>query len=114
MIASADIERARAVRLEDEIVSRGLKLRRAGTELIGPCPVCNKGTDRFSINVRKQIWNCRKCGVGGDVIKLVQHLDGCDFAAAIATLAGNTIRPAPRPKPAPAQRDERRRRAAPA
>jgi phage/plasmid primase-like uncharacterized protein len=104
MIDAGDIARARAVRLEDEIVRRGLKLKRAGTELIGPCAVCG-GVDRFGVNVRKQIWNCRHCGTGGDVIKLVEHLDGCDFTTAIATLAGDTARAAP--KPAPTRRDER-------
>jgi phage/plasmid primase-like uncharacterized protein len=105
MISADAIARARAVRLEDEIARRGLKLRRTGAELIGPCPVCG-GTDRFSINVRKKIFNCRGCGTGGDIIKLVEHLDGCDFAAAIATLAGNTARATPQYKPAPAQRDD--------
>ena len=106
MISAADIERARSVLLEDEVIRRGLKLKRAGSELIGPCGVCG-GTDRFSVHVKKQVWNCRGCAVGGDVIKLVQHLDGCDFAAAIETLAGDTIRPAPRAKPVPVRHDDR-------
>jgi phage/plasmid primase-like uncharacterized protein len=99
------ISRARAVRLEDEIAHRGIKLKRAGVELFGPCPVCG-GRDRFAINVRKQIWNCRQCSVGGDVIKLVQHLDGGEFATAIATLAGNTVRATPKPVPT-TRRDDR-------
>jgi hypothetical protein len=45
------------------------------------------GTDRFSINTRKQVFNCRGFG-GGDVIAMVQHLDGCTFAEAVRTLAG--------------------------
>jgi len=49
----------------------------------GPCPVC-EGTDRFSINTRKQVWNCRGCR-GGKVISLVQHLDGCTFPDAVST-----------------------------
>ena len=52
----------------------------------GPCPKCG-GTDRFAINTSKQIWNCRGCQRGGDVISLVQHLDGCAFDAAVATLS---------------------------
>ena len=50
-------------------------------------PVCG-GDDRFAINTAKGVWNCRQCGVGGDVIKLVQHLDGVDFIAACTTLTG--------------------------
>jgi phage/plasmid primase-like uncharacterized protein len=52
--------------------------------------VCG-GTDRFSINVKKQVWNCRGCGLGGDVIALVKHLDGAGFVTAVETLAGERI-----------------------
>jgi phage/plasmid primase-like uncharacterized protein len=104
MISSDHISLARAGRLEDELAHRGIKLRRSGAEMVGPCPVCG-GRDRFSINVRKQIFNCRGCGTGGDVIRFIQHIDGCDFATAISTLVGNTARPAA--QPAPARRDER-------
>jgi predicted P-loop ATPase len=80
------IAKARAVKIEDELARRGFKLR--GTiERSGPCPVCG-GDDRFSINTKKQIFNCRGCGKGGDVIALAQFLDGGDFTAACATLAG--------------------------
>ena len=52
------IERARAVSIEAEIAHRGYQLKRQGKELVGPCPRCG-GTDRFSIHVTKQCWNCR-------------------------------------------------------
>jgi putative DNA primase/helicase len=104
MISTADIERARNVRLEDEIAHRGIKLRRVGPELIGGCPLCG-GTDRFAIHTKKQIWVCRGCSIGGDVIKFTQHFDGCDFATAIETLAGDTVRATPQAKPSPARRD---------
>jgi phage/plasmid primase-like uncharacterized protein len=80
------IAQARAVRIEDEIGGRGIKLNGRGPERCGPCPKCG-GTDRFAINASKQIWNCRGCQRGGDVISLVQHLDGCTFDAAVATLS---------------------------
>jgi DNA primase len=75
MIPTTEIERARAIRVEDEVARRGIALKRAGAEQFGPCPVCG-GTDRFAINVHKQVFNCRVCGAKGDVIALVQHLDG--------------------------------------
>jgi phage/plasmid primase-like uncharacterized protein len=80
------IAQSGAVRIEDEIASRGIKLNGRGPERYGPCPKCG-GTDRFAINTSKQIWNCRGCQRGGDVISLVQHLDGCTFDAAVATLS---------------------------
>jgi hypothetical protein len=68
MIPATDIERARSVRIEDEIARRGITLKPEGAERIGPCPVCG-GRNRFSINIRKQVFNCRGA-VGGDVIDL--------------------------------------------
>jgi hypothetical protein len=76
---------ARSVRIEDELAHRGVRLR-GKVERVGPCPV-HGGIDRFSANVRKQLFNCRGSG-GGDVIAMVQHLDGCTFVEAVQTLAG--------------------------
>ena len=84
------IERARNVPIEQVIDARGIKLR-GKIERIGPCPKCG-GDDRFSINIRKQVFHCRGCKLGGDVIELVRHLDGVDFIGACTTLAGE---PAP-------------------
>lgn len=81
------IARARAVRVIDELERRGVKLRRSGAELVGPCPACG-GTDRFGVNLRKNVWLCRKAGAGGDAIALVQYLDSVDFLTAVEMLAG--------------------------
>jgi phage/plasmid primase-like uncharacterized protein len=105
-VINADhIERARALPIELEIARRGIKMKRGGAELFGPCPVCG-GRDRFGVHVKKQVWNCRGCGTGGDVIRFVQHLDGCDFATAIATLAGDAVRATPKPAPTPRDNDD--------
>jgi hypothetical protein len=40
------------------------------------------------VHVHKQIWNCRQCRQGGDVIALVQHVDGLGFHEAVASLSG--------------------------
>jgi Protein of unknown function (DUF3631)/CHC2 zinc finger len=81
------VRRARAVSLETEIERRGFKLRREGLERVGACPKCG-GDDRFAINTKKQVFNCRGCSAKGDVIELVQVLDGVDFNTACTTLAG--------------------------
>jgi CHC2 zinc finger/Toprim domain len=82
-----DIDKARAVRIEDVIAERNIKLSPGRVERCGPCPSCG-GTDRFSINTRKQVFNCRRCGAKGDVIALVEHLDGVGFKMAVETLGG--------------------------
>ena len=86
MAGTACLERALQQDILSEAATRGAKLTRRGSEWIGPCPLCG-GRDRFSINVRKRVFHCRGCQIGGDVIRLVQHLEGCDFATAVAQLA---------------------------
>jgi phage/plasmid primase-like uncharacterized protein len=94
------VEQARAVHIEDELARRGIRLN-GKVERAGPCPKCG-GDDRFSINITKQIFNCRGCKVGGDIIDLVRHLDGVEFIEACTTLAG--------PPPATNGKDAARRR----
>ena len=78
---------ARSIPIEHELSRRGVKLL-GRVERVGPCPRCG-GDDRFSINVKKQVFNCRQCGgKGGGSIDLVMFLDGCDFDRAVAHLAG--------------------------
>jgi putative DNA primase/helicase len=84
------IAKAKAVRIEDELARRNLlkTMTRQGQELVGPCPKCS-GTDRFGVNLPKQLWNCRQCGgKGGDAIGLAMHLDGSDFLFACETVTG--------------------------
>src|SRR6516225_4280064 len=81
------LDKARAVPIEREIEHGGIKLNGGQVERAGPCPICG-GDDRFSINTKKGVWNCRGCGKGGDVINLVEHLDGVSFIPACTTLTG--------------------------
>jgi CHC2-type zinc finger protein len=100
MSPSEQIDRARAVRLEDEIFRRGIRLRGRNGSLEGPCPVCG-GADRFAVNTKKPAFNCRRCGIkGGDAIALTMALDGCDFMGAVATLTGESLKPNGPAKPA--------------
>jgi putative DNA primase/helicase len=87
VIDAAIVEHARSTRIEDELARRGIKLR-GGVDRCGPCPQCG-GHDRFSINLKRQVFNCRGCGAkGGDAIALVQFVDGLSFREAIETLCG--------------------------
>ncbi len=90
---------ARNTRIEAEVGRRGIKLR-GKVERVGSCPVCG-GTDRFSINTKKQVWNCRGCGKGGGIVDLAMFCDHSDFPTAVHTLAGiEPGRPALKPDPA--------------
>ena len=88
---SAAVDIARNTPIETELARRGHRLRRIGRDLIGPCPACG-GTDRFSVTPAKRLWHCRRCAKGGDVIGLVQHLDGGNLLDAVQTLSGERPR----------------------
>ena len=75
--------------------AHGARLRRSGTEFIGPCPRCG-GHDRFGVNRRKQLFNCRGCGKGGGPIDLEMLLGDCDFVEAVRRLTNTTSPSAPR------------------
>ncbi|WP_243368883.1 DUF7146 domain-containing protein [Microvirga solisilvae] len=66
------------------------KLKRAGRERVGPCPVCSAGkakSDRFAIKPSERVFHCRGWG-GGDVIRMVEHVAQCDFLAACEIITG--------------------------
>jgi hypothetical protein len=96
----------RAIRADilETAQSLGAGLRQvSATESVGPCLVCG-GSDRFSTNRRKQLWNCRGCGKGGSTIDLVRHVRGCGFHEAVEYVAGENSAPSPvseRPTPPP-------------
>lgn len=82
------LDAARARPIAEVAAALGIEgLRPAGREQVGPCPVCG-GHDRFSIAPDRGVFNCRQCG-GGDVIGLVQLVQGVDFKAALSWLEGD-------------------------
>jgi hypothetical protein len=86
-IEEAVLERARGANILSVAERLGVRLKKAGGELLGPCPRCG-GRDRFAVNPRKGVFNCRGCGVGGDAIRLVAHVTGSSFAETIEFIAG--------------------------
>src|SRR5262249_57468892 len=91
-IISMFVTEAKAIPIERELERRGVRLKRMGHELVGPCPRCG-GHDRFGVNTQNQVWNCRHCAKGGDILDLVQHLDGVTLGEAVKTLTGMSARP---------------------
>ena len=88
-IEATIIERARAIRIENEIARRRIRLRRVGAELIGPCPR-HGGDDRFAINTKRRLWNCRGAEGGNDAISMVMHVDGTGFRGSGRDVDGRT------------------------
>lgn len=64
--------------------------KEAANEWAGPCPMCG-GADRF--HVRADGWFCRQCKnePWQDAITLVQMIESCTFADALARMAGHAF-----------------------
>lgn len=86
------------------------KLRRAGGKLVGPCPICGgrASSQRFEVIEKDSSWVCAVCPDGGDVIRLVEKVEGCDFRAAIERLGGRTAIDAARAKELFEERERKR------
>jgi hypothetical protein len=68
----------------------GARLKKAATaEFVGACLI-DGGTDRFSVNTRKQVFNCRGVEEGGDIIKMVCHCLGCSIPEACERITGRS------------------------
>jgi hypothetical protein len=95
------VDRARQIDIFVTAQNLGARLKRiSAAEHVGPCPACG-GTDRFSVNTRKQAWNCRGGGGGRDAISLVMHVEGLDFREAVEWLVGEAAEPKRSPPPEP-------------
>ncbi|MEQ9135738.1 MAG: CHC2 zinc finger domain-containing protein [Thalassobaculum sp.] len=64
------------VKIEEAAEMLGLRLKTTGQQLRGPCPVCESGGDRaLVITPGKQLFYCFAAKTGGDLIKLVAHVE---------------------------------------
>lgn len=81
-------------RIEDVAARYGVALKRAGRELVGLSPLKPEKTPSFYIDPRKQVFKCFASGEGGDVIALVQAVEGVDFAGALKSLGAEPPDPA--------------------
>jgi phage/plasmid primase-like uncharacterized protein len=108
-VPAESIDRARQVGILPTAQRFVILKHVAANEWAGPCPSCG-GDDRFAVNTRKQVFNCRGCGASGGVIDLVMLALGVGFADAVAGLAGASpnLGTPRRPKAAPreAETDE--------
>jgi hypothetical protein len=83
------IARAKSIRIVNELVRRGHRLRKEGQWWVGPCPFEGFGTDRFFVRTEDDIFGCRGCDAGGDIIDLVMRLDSRNFFDAVRYLTGD-------------------------
>lgn len=73
--------------IETVISAYGVPLRPAGQALVGRCPFhADRGRPNLYVYPATQSFYCYRCGIGGDVIRFVQQIEGVDFAAAVQQL----------------------------
>lgn len=65
------------------------RLKRVGAtgRYMALCPFHTEKTPSFSVYAPKQLYKCFGCGVGGDVLKFVQEIEGISFYEALKLLA---------------------------
>lgn len=109
-ITDDELDDVRARNPIADIASGYTKLRRAGGKLVGPCPICGgrASSQRFEVIEKDSSWVCAVCADGGDVIRLVEKVEGCDFRAAIERLGGRTAIDAARAKELFEERERKR------
>ncbi|MCC7304010.1 DNA primase [bacterium] len=69
------------------IISRYVKLKKAGRNFTGLCPFHVEKTPSFSVNPSLGIFKCFGCGQSGDVIKFIQEIEHIEFPQALEKLA---------------------------
>lgn len=70
-----------------DLISRDVKLTRAGREFRGLCPFHREKTPSFFVSPAKQIFQCFGCNRGGDVFKYIQLRENVSFAESRRILA---------------------------
>ena len=70
-----------------QLIGQYVPLRKRGNDLVGLCPFHAEKTPSFHVHPDRGFFKCFGCGVGGDAITFVQHLDGLPFGDAVRLLA---------------------------
>ena len=78
-----------AVSIEAVLSDLDLSLERNGGHLQGDCPTGHRsqGGKCFYVNTEANYFTCFKCGAGGDVVDLVQLVEGLEFREALRWIA---------------------------
>ncbi|MBV8030405.1 MAG: DNA primase [Betaproteobacteria bacterium] len=93
-----------------EVVSRYVRLKKAGANFQGLCPFHNEKTPSFSVSPTKQFYHCFGCGVHGNAIGFLMAYGGMGYVDAVKDLASSVGMQMPEFKPRTKEeiaRDER-------
>ena len=71
----------------EEVVSRYVPLKRAGSNMTACCPFHSEKTPSFMVSAGKRLFRCFGCDVGGDVITFLMLIENLDYVSAVTKLA---------------------------
>ena len=95
MIPDEEVERVREAADIVGIIGETVPLKKAGGTFRGACPFHGGKNPNFSVDPRRRIYHCFKCGESGDVFTFLRKRFGMDWPSSVrhvADHAGITIR----------------------
>ena len=71
----------------NEVISRYVTLKRAGSNMTGLCPFHSEKTPSFTVFSDTRSFYCFGCGAGGDVISFIMRAENLEYPEAVDYLA---------------------------
>jgi DNA primase len=87
VIPDEEVERVREAADIVGIIGESVPLKRAGGTFRGPCPFHQGKNPNFSVDQRRKIYHCFKCGESGDVFTYLRKRYGMDWPTAVRHVA---------------------------
>lgn len=87
MIPDEEVERVREAADIVGIIGESVGLKKAGSAFRGPCPFHQGKNPNFSVDPRRRIYHCFKCGESGDVFTFLRKRYGMDWPSAVRHVA---------------------------
>jgi DNA primase len=87
VIPDEEVERVREAADIVGIIGESVTLKRAGSAHRGPCPFHGGKNPNFSVDARRRIYHCFKCGESGDVFTYLRKRYGMDWPTAVRHVA---------------------------
>src|SRR4051794_41967588 len=92
-----------------EVVSRRVKLKRAGREFKGLSPFQQEKTPSFTVNDQKQFYHDFSTGKHGNIFDFVMETEGVSFPEAVERLASMAGMAVPAAPPGPPRAEDARK-----
>ena len=90
------------------VISRSVRLQKAGREFKACCPFHDEKTPSFYVNDEKGFYHCFGCSAHGDAIRWLMDQQGLPFIDAVKDLAAEAGLDVPAPDPRAARQAEQR------